>query len=246
MLLSTVSRFTERESSPDPSQATTGLSREAAEKPPFSRNSAAASAALRRENVSNQDGVDLGGDTGPNMDKKTGSVDAGISMESNGSNEKPASDANGGKLPQGSDKPGENITQPDGSPQGRVLPNSKNPAKDGTNSPAKPSNPKKQASSNNEGKQINSKENNVWEGARHVKTQLVRNTGGHPMDDSELEELFRQARDFRQNPTAMDEFIEDILKTPSSKACTVDIPLGDAFRQVKDYQIRANLITQNP
>ncbi|CAK4292709.1 unnamed protein product, partial [Aphanomyces euteiches] len=44
----------------------------------------------------------------------------------------------------------------------------------------------------------------------------------------------------------MDEFIEDILKTPSSKACTVDIPLGDAFRQVKDYQIRAKLITQNP
>ncbi|CAK4426209.1 unnamed protein product [Aphanomyces euteiches] len=246
MLLSTVSRFTQRESSPDPSQATTGPSREAAEKPSSSRNSAAASASLRRENTSNQDGVDLGGGTGPNMDKKTGSVDAGISMDSNGSNEKPASDANGSKLPNGSDKPGENITQPDGTSQGRVLPNSKNPSKDGTNSLAKNSNSKKQASSNNEGKKTNSKKNNVWEGARHVKTQLVRNTGGHPMDDSELEELIRQAREFRQNPTAMGEFIEDILKTPSSKACTVDIPLGDAFRQVKDYQIRAKLITQNP
>ncbi|KAH9092889.1 hypothetical protein Ae201684P_008555 [Aphanomyces euteiches] len=128
MLLSTVSRFTQRESSPDPSQATTGLSREAAERPSSSRNSAAASASLRRENTSNQDGVDLGGGTGPNMDKITGSVDAGISMDSNGSNEKPASDANGGKLPNGSDKPGENITQPDGTSQGRVLPNSKNPA----------------------------------------------------------------------------------------------------------------------
>ncbi|CAK4723091.1 unnamed protein product, partial [Aphanomyces euteiches] len=228
MLRSTVSRFTQREASPDPSQATTGPSREAAEKPLSSRNSAAASTSLRRENTSNQDGVDLGGGTGPNMDKKTGSVDAGISMDSNGSNEKPASDANGGKLPNGSDKPGENITQPDGTSQGRVLPNSKNPAKDGTNSPAKPSNPKKQASSNNEGEKT-------------TPRKIM-----HPMDDSELEELIRQAREFRQNPTAMDEFIEDILKTPSSKACTVDIPLGDAFRQVKDYQIRANLITQNP
>ncbi|KAG9413453.1 hypothetical protein AC1031_012671 [Aphanomyces cochlioides] len=241
-ILSTVSRFAQRESTPDPSQATPGPSREAAEKPPSSRNSAAASDSLRRENVSNQDG----GDTGPNMDKKNGPDDAGMGMDINGSNEKPASDANGGKLPKDSDKPGENITHPDGTPHGRVLPNSKNPSKDGTNSPAKPSNPKKQASSNNEGKKTNSKKNNVWEGARHVKTQLVRNTGGHPIDDSELEELIRQAREFRQNPTAMDEFIEDILKTPSSKACTVDIPLGEAFRQVKDYQIRANLITQNP
>ncbi|KAH9126046.1 hypothetical protein AeMF1_003464 [Aphanomyces euteiches] len=149
-------------------------------------------------------------------------------MDSNGSNEKPASDANGGKLPNGSDKPGENITQPDGTSQGRVLPNSKNPAKDGTNSPAKPSNPKKQASSNNECEKT-------------TPRKIM-----HPMDDSELEELIRQAREFRQNPTAMDELIEDILKTPSSKACTVDIPLGDAFRHVKDYQIRANLITQNP
>lgn len=246
MLLQKGSRIAQRDSVTVSAQATLGVDQDAAKNAPPSGNSAAASASLRRENVSNQDGVDLGGDKGRKIDQQLGSDDAGTSMEPNGPNEKPASNANGGKLTKESDKPGAKIPLTDGTPPGGVLPGSKNPSKDGKNSPAKPSNPQKQAPSNNDGKKPTSKKNNVWEGARQVKTQLVRNTGGHPIDDSELEELIRQAREFRQNPTAMDEFIDDILKTPSSKACTVDIPLGEAFRQVKDYQIRANLITQNP
>ncbi|RHY20514.1 hypothetical protein DYB32_010018 [Aphanomyces invadans] len=87
----------------------------------------------------------------------------------------------------------------------------------------------------------------AWSGqtSTKLKTQTVRNTGAQAILDDELSSLLAKARAFRSNPTNMDMFIEDILKTPKTEAFTIDLPLGEQFKTIKKFQLRT-MLQSNP